>query len=275
MEAHDDLAAYLARIGHAGCREPTLALLRDLHALHPAAIAFEGLDPFLGRLVDLDPAAIHAKLVRGHRGGYCHEHNALFHDMLAALGFTVVALGGRVIWMAPGRDAPMSHRLTLVHVAGTSFIADVGNGGQTPTAPLRLEPDLEQVTSHGTYCLIREGETFETRMRLRDRWEPMYRFTLEPRTRADFEVANWFTSTHPRTRFTRNLVAARVVGQTRVSLLNASLAIRYRSGDMEQRTLANARDLRHVLERIMGLEIPVAIDEIWARLPSQPVPPWP
>ena len=69
MNTGDSLSAYLARIGHAGCRKPTLAVLRDIHALHPAAIAFEGLDPFLGRPVDLDPSSIQARLVHGRGGG--------------------------------------------------------------------------------------------------------------------------------------------------------------------------------------------------------------
>ncbi len=112
-------------------------------------------------------------------------------------------------------------------------------------------------------------------MRLSDRWAPMYRFTLEPQTRADFEMANWFTSTHPRTRFTRNLVAARVVGETRVNLLNASLSIRHPNGSLEQHTLATAQDFQRVLEGIMGLELPVAIDAIWTRLPNQPILSWP
>ena len=124
--------------------------------------------------------------------------------------------------------------------------------------------------------MVREGEVFETQMRLGEgRWEPMYRFTLAPQSRADFEVANWFTSTHPRGRFTRNLVAARVVGDTRVNLLNASLSIRRPGGTVEQRTLADPQDLRAVLEGVMGLDLPVPAEAIWARLPSEPVPSWP
>ena len=108
-----------------------------------------------------------------------------------------------------------------------------------------------------------------------DRWEPMYRFALAPQSQADFEVANWFTSTHPRGRFTRNLVAARVVGETRVNLFNASLSVRGPNGGVEQRVLADARDLRDVLEGVMGLDLPVPVEAIWARLPGQPVPSWP
>lgn len=139
-----------------------------------------------------------------------------------------------------------------------------------------MEPGLEQETPHGTYRVARDGEVFETQMRLgADRWEPMYRFTLAPQSRADFEMANWFTSTHPRGRFTRNLVAARVVGDTRVNLLNASLSVRGRDGTVEQRTLMGAEDLRDVLEGVMALDLPVPVEAIWARLPGQPVPSWP
>ncbi|MBV1799753.1 arylamine N-acetyltransferase [Siccirubricoccus sp. G192] len=275
MSRYPDLAAYFARIGHAGAAEPTLTVLRALHAHHPASIVFEGLDPFLGRPVSLDPAAIEAKLVQGRRGGYCHEQNGLFHDVLAALGFSVTALGGRVVWMRPGRAAPLTHRLTLVDLAEGRFIADVGFGGQGPTAPLRLEPGLEQPTPHGTYRLLREGEVFEAQMRLPDRWEAMYRFTLAPQAPADFEMANWFTATHPRTRFTRNLVAARVVGAARASLFNATLSTRHPDGSLEQRSLRDAQDLGQVLEEVMGLDLPVPAAAIWARLPEQPVPPWP
>ena len=103
----------------------------------------------------------------------------------------------------------------------------------------------------------------------------MYRFTLARQSRADFEMSNWFTSTHPRGRFTRNLVAARVVGETRVNLLNASLSVRHPDGTVEQRTLADAQDLRAVLEGVMGLDLPAPAEAIWARLPSEPVPSWP
>ena len=54
-----DLTAYLSRVGYAASsREPTLALLRDLQLRHVSQIAFEGLDPFLGFPVDIDPEAI-------------------------------------------------------------------------------------------------------------------------------------------------------------------------------------------------------------------------
>lgn len=271
-----DLPSYLRRIGHDGPVAPTLDTLRALHARHPAAIAFESLDPFLGRPVSIDPATVRTKLVGGARGGYCHEHNLLFHDVLAAIGFRVTALGARVAWMAQGRINPRTHRLTLVDLPEGRFLADVGFGGQTPTAPLRLVPGEVQPTPHGTYRVVADPEGFALEMRIaRDRWEPLYRFSTTPQPHADFEVANWFTGAHPRSRFVANLIAAIVRDDRRINLLNADLAIRHPDGRAEQRRLDGPANLAAVLEGTMGIALPAPAEELWVRLPAVPVPPWP
>jgi N-hydroxyarylamine O-acetyltransferase len=261
-----DLAEYFLRIGHGGARKPTLEALRELVSRHLESIPFECLDPLLGVPVNLEPAALQAKLVRARRGGYCQEHNALFHDVLAALGFEVTALGGRVVWAYPGQPAPLTHRLTLVELPEGTFIADVGFGGDSPSAPLRLEPGLEQTTPHGTYRVGREREVFALQLRRDDCWETMYQFTLAPQQPVDFAVANWFTSTHPSSLFTQNLVVCRIVGATRANLLNANLAIRQPDGSVEQRTLPNAQELGRVLEEVMELALPVPAEAIWAKV---------
>ncbi|MBV9375314.1 MAG: arylamine N-acetyltransferase [Alphaproteobacteria bacterium] len=269
MTAAPDLPAYFARIGHTGPSEPTLAVLLALVARHLARIAFENLDPLLGRPVDLDPAALFAKLVHARRGGYCQEHNSLFHDVLAELGFSVVPLGGRVLWTREeGQPAPLTHRLILVDLPEGKFIADVGFGGPCPTAPLRLEPGLEQATPHGAYRFSREGGTFELQLQVGDRWQAMYRFDLTAQSRADFEVANWYTSTHPRSLFTQNLLVCRIVGETRVNLLNANLSVRQPDGRVEHRVLTGAAELGRVFENVMTLALPAAAETIWAKVAS-------
>lgn len=262
----DELAAYFRRIGYSGSIEPSLATLTSLHRLHPATIAFESLDPFMGRPVQLDHGSLCAKLIGSRRGGYCHEHNLLFHDVLATLGYRVTALGARVLWQDPARDAPLSHRLTLIELPEGPFVADVGFGAQTPTAPFRLEPGLEQSTSHGTYRIMQTGSEFYLEMRLAERWAAMYRFRLESLTPIDFEVANWYTSTHPKSRFTQNLIVSRVVGDRRVSLANRKLVSRASDGSMEERELNNPAELVRVLAEVMDLELPVSADELWARV---------
>jgi N-acetyltransferase len=64
-----DLDRYLARIGYRGTPRADLDTLRVLTELHPAAIPFEAIDVFLGKPVELSPAALQAKLIDGGRGG--------------------------------------------------------------------------------------------------------------------------------------------------------------------------------------------------------------
>ena len=90
-----DLDAYFERIGYGGPWEPTLAVLRELHALHPIAIPFEAIDVLTGDGIDLSPAAVDAKLIHAGRGGYCFEQNSLFGRALRTLGFEVEGLIAR------------------------------------------------------------------------------------------------------------------------------------------------------------------------------------
>src|SRR5947209_19095637 len=203
-----DLDAYFARIGYRGARDPTRDVLTSLHRLQAAAIPFENLDPLLGRPVKLDAAAIAEKLVRRRRGGYCFEHNGLFAHVLDALGFHVNPLAARVRFRLP-KDAPqtpLSHMLMTVDLPEGRFLCDVGFGGQSPTTPLRLEPKLEQTTPHGSYRLQTRSTGYELEMRTAEGWSTLYRFTEQPQSARDYEVYNWYTSTHPHSFFTCSLV---------------------------------------------------------------------
>ena len=68
-----DLDLYFARIGYSGPSIATLPTLRELHALHPAAIVFENLDVLLKRPIQLDVETLVRKLIYHGRGGYCYD----------------------------------------------------------------------------------------------------------------------------------------------------------------------------------------------------------
>ncbi len=72
-----DLDANFKRIGFAGAARADLATLKALQGRHVATIPFENLNPLMGLPVDLDRAALQAKLVGHRRGGYCFAQNAL------------------------------------------------------------------------------------------------------------------------------------------------------------------------------------------------------
>ena len=194
-----DLDAYFARIRHGADAAPTLETLRRIHALHAEAIPFENLAAFLGEPVKLDIASIEDKLVRGRRGGWCFEHNLLFAQVLEDLGFEVRRLAARVRWnVPPGVVTSRSHMLLLVGVEGERYLADVGFGGLTLTAPLRFEAGIEQDTPHEPHRICRAGDGCLLEAKVAGSWQALYTFDLHEQLQADYEVSNWYLANHPR-----------------------------------------------------------------------------
>jgi N-hydroxyarylamine O-acetyltransferase len=252
-----DLAAYLDRIGHDGPVEPSLDVLESLHRLHPQAIPFENLDPFLGQPVELDLAALQRKLVRGRRGGYCFEHNLLFMEALAAIGFSVTGLAARVLWGQP-EDAitARSHMLLAVEINSRTWLADVGFGGLTQTAPLLLEPGAEQETPHETFRLVVAEGYYRLQANVGGEWRTTYRFDLQQQFPVDYAVTNYFVSTSPSSQFVSNVVAARALPDRRLALRGNRLSVHHPGGRTEREEFANADELADALVAKLGLIIP-------------------
>jgi N-hydroxyarylamine O-acetyltransferase len=269
----DDLVSYLDRIGCAGLREPTLATLRGIIAAHATAIPFENIDVLLGRGVRLDTASLTGKLVRGGRGGYCFEHNTLLLHALGALGFAVEGFAARVLWGRPeGDPTARSHMLLRVSLPEGEFLADVGFGGVTLTAPLRFVIGPEQETPHEPHRLVAvdDGET-ELQARLDGEWARLYQFLPLRQLPIDYEQANWFTSTYPESLFTNHLLMARPEPDRRYALFDREFTVRYRDGRVERRRLADAADLAEVLRNCFRVAPSAAERDapaVWERLPE-------
>ena len=264
-----DLDAYCARIGYSGPRSATIATLRAIHALHPAAIPFENLDPLLGRPVSLERYAVAEKLLRQRRGGYCFEQNALLRAALEAMGFSVTGLSARVVWMAPPERpmGPRTHMLLRVDLDGDAYIADVGFGGFLLDAPLRLVPDIEQTTPTETLRFVRAGDGFRQQALIDGEWADTYLFTLDAQHPSDYTLGNWYTSTHPQSLFRNNLMLERRLPDVRISLVNRKLTRRYTDGRIEQRLLTDAAELLRVLTEDFAIAPPPWTAGVFERLP--------
>lgn len=253
-----DLDAYFRRIGYAGPRTPVLETLRSIHLQHAVSIPFENLDPLLRRTPRLDLPSLEQKLVHAGRGGYCFEQNLLLSHVLRKLGFEVTNLAARVTWNAPPDSIrPRTHMLLCIDLPDGRYVADVGFGGLTLTAPLRLATDIEQQTPHETFRLIATVDGgFAMDALLQGAWKTLYRFDLQPQLLPDYELANWFVATHPQSHFTTSLIAALPFPGGRLALSNHQLSV-YRAGAAaEQRSLGSAAELRAVLQNDFGLTLP-------------------
>jgi N-hydroxyarylamine O-acetyltransferase len=257
-----DLDAWLDRIGHGGPRTPNLSALRGIVAAHTATIPFENADVLLGRVPKLDLASLQEKMISGRRGGYCFELNSLLEAGLTAMGFTVTSLLARVIrGMSPDASGPATHMLLRVDLPEGPYLADVGFGNQTPTSPLALRPGDEQKTPHETMRLWPVGEELTLQVKRGpqggDEWENIYRMSPHPRLPVDYEVANWFTATHPASPFVSNFIVARPgPGGARNTLFNGRVTIR-RPGEKAERLVVTDDEFRGTLMERFGLDLSV------------------
>ena len=252
-----DLDAYLARIGFEGRAAPTLETLERIHALHADAIPFENLSPFLGEPVPLDLDSLQRKLVAGRRGGWCFEHNLLLAAMLEAIGFRLTRLAARVRWnVPPGTITARSHMLLLVRVAEGDYIADVGFGGLTLSAPLRLMAGIEQRTPHEPHRLLNEATGYVLQAKIAGDWQPLYAFELHEQMLADYEVSNWYLANNPKSHFVTGIIAARAEPGRRHALRNARYAIHPVGGETEKRQVEDVAQYKRLLAETFGIELP-------------------
>lgn len=250
------LTRYLARIGYAGPLAPTREVLAALQAAHIAAIPFEAIDVLTGAGIDIDAAAVDAKLIGQRRGGYCFEQNSLFLRVLRAIGFEAEGLLGRVRWMLPD-DAPVTprtHMVVLVTLDGRPWLADVGFGAAVPPAPLAMDSEEPQPTSHESYRVTRHGRDWEVAVQIDDRWSALYRIDDGPAHPIDYEVGNWYTSAHPDSHFRHQLIAARTTAEARYGLRDNRLTTRLADGRTDRRYLT-ADEIERTLAEIFLLPV--------------------
>jgi N-hydroxyarylamine O-acetyltransferase len=109
--------------------------------------------------------------------------------------------------------------------------------------------------------LVRVGDEFQLQVKLND-WGPIYQISLEEQAPPDWEVQNWFTSTHPDSPFTNCLMAARPIGDRRYALLNDRLTIYGPNEPVERRIARSALELASFLTDFFDIRLPSASDEL-------------
>jgi N-hydroxyarylamine O-acetyltransferase len=247
------LASYLERTGLVEAGPPGLATLRKLHAAHVAAIPFENLDILLGRGISLDLDRLQAKLIQQRRGGYCFEQNTLFLAVLRELGFEATAREARV---RAGTAAilPRTHMVLQVGIAGGDWLADVGFGGEGPLEPVPMQGAHPAPAQGLAYRVMAEGDVRVLQMRSGGAWLDQYAILPQPVLPVDFEVANWYTSTHPQSRFVRGLTAQRTTREARY-VLRYPTYTEIRQGETVTRDISRG-ELMPLLREVFLIDLP-------------------
>src|SRR4030095_7882076 len=93
-------------------------------------------------------------------------------------------------------------------------------------------------------------------------WEDLYAFTDEPQHAVDYELANYYTSTHPESRFTQTLTAQQIGCDVRRILRNREYT-EDRGAEVRERTLADDDEVLKVLADVFGLRFPTGTRFRW------------
>ncbi len=248
-----DLDAYLERIGETAPVRPDAATLTRLHRAHVAAIRFENLDVMLGRPIDVTLAAVEQKLVRRGRGGYCYEHATLFGAVLQAIGFRVDRLLART-GDPLEEPRPRSHMTLRVAAGDEVWLADVGFGSGL-LEPLPLAAGRRHRQGAWEYELV-VGPDGAWRLRegAESTWRTVQTFTEEPQYPVDVEVANYDTSTNPRSPFTQRCIVMRKNAGAVHSLIGREYSVE-RPGRPARRETLSDQDFASALRTEFGLRL--------------------
>jgi N-hydroxyarylamine O-acetyltransferase len=238
--------------------------LSSLILRHITTFPFENLDVHLGKRILLDVPVLVNKLVRSGRGGFCYEHNGLFHAVLTALGYAVYPVGSRPCWQRPrGGIYVRSHVCLVVTLDGVKYLVDVGMS-YGPLAPLRMEFEVEQQTYHERRRLHRDASANNGHGRQwlqlwhEDAWADVVEFELAPLSDTDRDMGSWFAATHPDSRVRQRLILGRVRASDlhRVHVVDRTFTVSRGAQVLQKREIASEEELLEVLRVHFGLHFP-------------------
>ena len=249
---------YLQRLGYDTPPAPTLHTLQALQLRHVCSFAFENLSSLIRLPVPIDLPSVEQKVLLDGRGGYCYELNQMFLALLQELGFEARGITGRVVmgW-APDARTARTHRLSLVTLDGVRYITDVGFGGMVPSSPLQLDTEAVQATAHEPYRLTFDGQgSYTLWAQVAEEWRGLYVFDLQVQADIDYEIGNWYVSTHPDSVFVGQLKVARLAPGKRHTLNNTHYAIHSLDRPSEKRTLGSADEVVQMLTETFRIRVP-------------------
>lgn len=261
-----DITAYADRLG-LPARPAGVEGLARLQEAQIRSIPFENIDAFLGRDPGTDLFAAADKILRGRRGGWCFELNALLHAALQAFGYSVERRLARV---RMGRDAggPRTHVALSCTIAGERWLADAGFGGPAPLTPLRLDTDDVQTAPNGEFAVRTDNMTGE-RVVLRQGIETgfsLYGLDEAHVTDADIVAASFVCSRWPGSPFPAHLMVNGYDGETRIGMFDKTVTLE--SADRQEKIeLTGAGALGDVLCGRLSLDIDrETLDALWSRI---------
>ncbi|KAI9653653.1 MAG: N-terminal acetyltransferase [Bathelium mastoideum] len=196
-----------------------LDFLSVLHTHQLSAIPYENLSIHYNpeHKNSLDPQDLYNKFTQNGRGGYCMENSIFFNHVLTALGFNAYTAGARIRLRV--NNIPEGNYIGWMHIVnivtltdGSKYMLDVSFGGDGAIRPLPLVsghvvPNIGKQELRLVYDNI-PGQTtapsdsqklwiYQYRNSPDNPWNSYYCFPEMEFLHQDFIAFNYYTSTHP------------------------------------------------------------------------------
>lgn len=160
-----------------------------------------------GKLLKLDDNSLEEKLIDRKRGGYCFENNQYFFKLLKSKGYNVSRTLGRVLYGQDHANTPKSHQVTILKKEGQLYLVDVGFGPYAPGCFIPFDGREVKSFNGSIYRLNKISDSHYILEELKeDRYFSLYKFDLSDYVDVDFEVSNYYTNTHPESKFTTSFM---------------------------------------------------------------------
>lgn len=235
---------------------PPKALVNQMIERHLSHFSFNNIDLLLNdcAILSLELTDIFTKIVDSKRGGYCFEHNKLFFYMLKQLQFDATPCLARVTYNRD-REVSESHRLSIVRIEGQDYVADVGFGANTPNMLIGFNGDAQTTPNGKTYKLEKLDENIYALNILKaEGFIELYQMNISARLEIDFDVANYYTNTHPDSNFINDLSAAVNFEDLTLFIKNNIFTTINRETRRDE-PIPSAEQLRTIIERHFFIEL--------------------
>ena len=149
------------------------------------------------------------------------------------------------------------------HLADTALASGVPDpqdihAGVWHAHTLATPTEAVQATAHEPYRLSFDGQgSYTLWAQVAEEWRGLYVFDLQVQAAIDYEIGNWYVSTHPDSVFVGQLKVARLAAGERHTLNNANYAIHYLDRPSEKRALVSADEVLQLLTEVFGICVPV------------------
>jgi N-hydroxyarylamine O-acetyltransferase len=261
------LQNYLTNLDLSQPTELSLSFVELVQNKHIANYSFNSLAVVLGEEISLETELLSEKIVTRGLGGYCFEHNKLTYELLSALGYEVELKLARVLYNQE-KQAPRTHRVTLLKHQGLRYLIDTGFGAYGPSYPLLLEVDQEQTIGGETYRIIslskqKQLETVEYDVQILKGGDffTLYRFDLADYSDADCQLSHFFSHKYPEAGFVNNLVISLKSDERIIALKNHELLTRFTDEKGQRIELTDVVRSADALHNILTDSFGIALDQ--------------